>query len=180
MNEQQKSFPTFHHKSIEERILYVLNKIGPIAAIGTVAFPIAIAFIPPSPQNLPIGAIMKVQNQAIELEVASSPNQLATGLKERHYLPQNRGMLFVIGKPQTVKMWMKNVKIPLDMVFIQDNTVKTVVENVPPCAKIDNCPYYDSVYPVNRIVELRAGRAKILGIKPGIQLEINFISQKSQ
>lgn len=152
-----------------------LNIIGPIAgfslAIGSILLTL-LAIAARSPQQLPVSAIAVVGDKKVELEVAKNPQELKYGLKFRSSLPQNRGMLFEIGKPQKVRFWMQDVKIPLDIIFIQpDGSVNRVATNTPPCHK-EPCPLYYSTASVNRVLELNAGAAKQLGIEPGTTIQI--------
>ena len=81
-------------------------------------------------------------------------------------------MLFEIGLPQKVRFWMKDVAIPLDIIFIQpDGSVNKVAANAPPCHK-EPCPLYYSTAAVNRVLELKSGSAKQLGIKAGTTIQI--------
>jgi uncharacterized membrane protein (UPF0127 family) len=72
--------------------------------------------------------------------------------------------------------WMKNVSIPLDMIFLKDGIVKAVLLNVPPCA-VDPCPVYGPNTMVNQVIELAGGRAKELGVKEGDKIKIESISR---
>ncbi|MBW4642675.1 MAG: DUF192 domain-containing protein [Goleter apudmare HA4340-LM2] len=150
-------------------LLKCLNIIGPIAgislAVGSMILSI-LALAARSPQQLPITAIAKVGSKQIQLEVAQTPKHLALGLKYRKELPENRGMLFEIAKTQKVEFWMKDVQIPLDIIFLQNGVVKTVVKSAPPCSK-EPCPFYHSAELVNRVLEIPAGSAVKLGIKSG-------------
>lgn len=47
-----------------------------------------------SPQNLPVNAILSIDNQQIELEVAETPEQQQLGLMFRTDLPPDRGCFF--------------------------------------------------------------------------------------
>lgn len=165
-----KNSPDFY-----QVLLKYLNIAGPIAgfslAIGSIVLTV-IAVAARSPQKLPVSAVALVGDKKIELEVASSPKELEYGLKFRSALPQNKGMLFEIGNPQKVRFWMKDVAIPLDIIFIQpDGSVNFVAANAPLCHK-EACPLYYSTTAVNRVLELKSGAAKQLGIKPGTTIQI--------
>ncbi|MDF5732409.1 MAG: DUF192 domain-containing protein [Rhizonema sp. PD38] len=149
-----------------------LNIAGPIAGLSLAIGSIIITIAARSPQKLPVSAIASFGNKKIELEVAKTPQELAYGLKFRSSLPQSRGMLFEIGLPQKVRFWMKDVSMPLDIVFIQpDGSVDKVTANAPPCYK-ESCPLYYSTNAVNRVLELKSGAAEQLGIKPGSAIQI--------
>ena len=118
-------------------------------------------------QKLPISAKAIVPNGTIiQLEVAQTPQQQAMGLMYRPALPDNRGMLFGFPSPQPVSFWMKNVPVPLDMVFLQNGVVKYIQASAPPCAT-EPCPTYGPNTPIDKVIELRSGRAAELKLKVG-------------
>ncbi len=124
-------------------------------------------------QKLPIEAQINIGEETIELEVAKTPEQQQIGLMYRQSLDKNRGMIFIFDQLRPVKFWMKNVKISLDMIFLNNGTVKYVLINVPPC-NVDPCPTYGPENLVNQVIELRGGRAEELGIQPGDKLKLEF------
>jgi uncharacterized membrane protein (UPF0127 family) len=125
-------------------------------------------------QTLPISAKAIIAGKVIELEVASSPEQQAMGLMYRRSLADNRGMMFTFDPPQPVSFWMKNTLIPLDIIFLEGGKVKAISADVPPC-KSDPCPTYGPNVAVDRVIELRGGRAAELGLKPGDRVSIEFL-----
>ncbi|RCJ27508.1 hypothetical protein A6770_25535 [Nostoc minutum NIES-26] len=125
-------------------------------------------------QTLPISAKAIVPNgTTIQLEVAQSPEQQAKGLMYRPALPDNRGMLFKFSSAQPVRFWMKNVPVPLDMVFLQNGMVKYIQASAPPCAS-EPCPTYGPNVPIDTVIELRSGRAEELNLQNGDRVKIEF------
>ncbi|GAB4313069.1 MAG: hypothetical protein Kow0091_19780 [Geminocystis sp.] len=131
-----------------------------------------------SPQNLPINAILSIDNQQIELEVAETPEQQQLGLMFRTDLPPDRGMLFLFQPPTIVNFWMKNVFISLDMLFVRDGVVQNIAHNVPPCTK-EPCPLYSSEVEIDQVIELAGGRAKELNIKKGDRISVEFLPSEN-
>ena len=127
------------------------------------------------PQSLPITAQVLIADQMIKLEEAKTPQQQALGLMYRQSLPGDRGMLFSFSPPRIVRFWMKNVKIPLDMIFVRDGEVKEIASNVPPC-NIEACPIYGPENTlIDQVIELRGGRATELALEVGDRLIIEFL-----
>lgn len=126
-------------------------------------------------QNLPVTATTKISQEIIELEVAQTPQQQALGLMFRESLPADRGMLFPFSEPQIARFWMKNVLIPLDIIFLYQGKVKAIAANVPPCS-VDPCPVYGPDVLVDRVLELAGGRAKELDLQIGDRLKIEFLN----
>lgn len=162
--------------------IFLMGCSPPSAAVYNSGTPVAQNEAPaPAPeestslgQMLPISATAKMAGRTIELEVTRTPEQQALGLMYRTSLPDNRGMLFEFDPPRPVSFWMKNVRINLDMVFLRGGVVKAIAANVPPC-NTNPCPTYGPNTPIDRVIELRGGRAAELGLKVGQSVEIRFL-----
>lgn len=115
-------------------------------------------------QVLPVTATAIMGGETIELEVAQTPQQQALGLMYRKSLADNRGMLFPFEEARIAQFWMKNCLIPLDMIFLKEGKIVEIVANAPPCQS-NPCPVYGPLIPVDRVIELREGRAAQLGLK---------------
>lgn len=99
-----------------------------------------------------------------KVELAASEAAQARGLMFRTELGDNEGMLFPSDPPQPRSFWMKNTPLSLDIIFIgTDGRISNI--------EADTVPYSEapvrSVGFANAVLELRAGRAKELGIAPG-------------
>ncbi|MCS7030110.1 MAG: DUF192 domain-containing protein [Gloeomargarita sp. SKYG116] len=126
------------------------------------------------PQHLPIRAQFQHNGQRILLEVAWTPEQQTLGLMYRERLEPNRGMLFPFYPPRPVQFWMKNMRAPIDMVFLYENKVIAIYPNVPPCRR-NPCPTYGPDGLVDAVIELAPGRAQELGLKVGDTLIVRLI-----
>jgi len=109
-------------------------------------------------------AFVEITGQTIYLEVAQTPQQQATGLMYRTQLADNRGMLFPFHPPRPVGFWMKNVPIPLDIIFLNKGKIVKIAANLPPCTS-NACPVYPSEVPIDQVIEIRGGRAAQLGLE---------------
>jgi uncharacterized protein len=130
-----------------------------------------------SGQMLPISAQTQIGDQQVLLEVARTPRQQQIGLMYRTALAPDRGMLFPLNPPRQASFWMKNVKIPLDMIFLRDGEVKAIAENVPPCISTP-CPTYGPGVLVDQVIELPGGRAAQLGLKVGDRIKITLLEEE--
>jgi uncharacterized protein len=108
----------------------------------------------------------------VPVEVADTNEERSQGLMFRESLPENDGMLFVFDEEAPRTFWMKNTKIPLDMIFIGSDMVVDQVTTAQPCVA-DPCAVYPSIQPVQYVVEVNAGFAKEHGIEAGDRIEIN-------
>lgn len=108
------------------------------------------------------------QRQSFQVEVARNDADRAQGLMYRRSMAQDRGMLFDFGRVEPISMWMQNTYIPLDMLFIRkDGTVARIAANTEPLSTRT----IPSGEPVLAVLELNAGTAARLGIKPGDRIE---------
>lgn len=110
--------------------------------------------------------VIKTANGDIRfmVEVASTPEDLKTGLMHRTNLGFSSGMLFNIYPVRPTAMWMKNTKIPLDMLFVApDSTISMIKENAEPMSEA----LIISRDPVRAVIEINAGQVKRHGIKIG-------------
>lgn len=119
-------------------------------------------------QVLPVTAQVELGGEVIDLEVTRTEEEQATGLMYRASLADDRGMLFSFEPARPVQFWMKNVVIDLDMVFVHDNKIVGIAEDVPPCHSTP-CPTYGPGFGVlvDEVIELRGGRAAELGLAVG-------------
>ena len=112
--------------------------------------------------------------QSILAELALSGQQRANGLMFRERLDPKEGMLFVFEEEAPHTFWMKNVRFPIDILWIdRGKKVVHIARSVPPCAK-EPCPLYSPVLPALYVLELTSGKSDELGLKPGSRLEFSL------
>lgn len=103
-------------------------------------------------------------SRAFQVEVALTPEQREVGLMYRRSMADNHGMLFDFGRPQEISMWMQNTYVSLDMVFVgSDGRVTRIAEKTEPLST----RIISSNGPARYVVELVAGAAAKIGLKPG-------------
>lgn len=105
---------------------------------------------------------------AFSVEMALTPAQQTVGLMFRPSVPADGGMLFDWGSERQSDMWMRNTVSSLDMVFITgDGHVRRIAENTVP----QSLAIIPSQGPVRATLELAAGTARKLDIRPGDLVE---------
>ncbi|MGB9707015.1 MAG: DUF192 domain-containing protein [Microgenomates group bacterium] len=103
------------------------------------------------------------------VEIAKTPQQKERGLSGRDFLPENQGMIFVFEKPDFLGFWMKGMKFPLDFVWIKDNKVVEISENIKP-EDFQPPRVLQLKIPVDKVLEVNAGFVKKYGIIIGDEL----------
>jgi uncharacterized membrane protein (UPF0127 family) len=116
----------------------------------------------------PLTLVTGSGRHAFQVEVMRTPDQRAKGLMFRRFMPADRGMLFDFERTEPVSMWMQNTYISLDMVFIRaDGTVARIADNTEPLSTRT----IPSGEPVLGVLEVNAGIAARIGLKPGDKVE---------
>jgi uncharacterized membrane protein (UPF0127 family) len=100
---------------------------------------------------------------------ATTEPERERGLMFVREMPADAGMLFIYEEPRTISMWMKNTFIPLDMIFM-DGAGRVV--DVAADAKPQSVDIIASHGPATWVLELNAGTARRLGIRPGALVKI--------
>jgi uncharacterized membrane protein (UPF0127 family) len=117
------------------------------------------------------GPWVELAGKRYSIEVAADDAERARGLMFRDALPSDHGMLFIHERVEPQAYWMKNTRIPLDILYF-DNARKLVSQqrDVPPCSLGDGCPPYPSDAPARFVLELNAGEAAKLQLNEGVEL----------
>ncbi|MDT3777600.1 DUF192 domain-containing protein [Nitrospira sp. MA-1] len=117
--------------------------------------------------------------EIIFAEVADTLDKRAQGLMYRTAMDENHGMLFIFPELGYWTFWMKNTKIPLDILWLdQKGTIIHIEANVPICTRVDDhCPRHYSYKQSWQVLELNAGTAEKFQLQPGSRLTISLPSQ---
>ena len=101
---------------------------------------------------------IKIHNKEYKVKEATSSEDKAKGLQGVDNLPEDEGMLFYFDPPQDVQFWMKDVSIPLDIVFIDDDEeVIKVQEGIPNDETFIEAPDVAYVLEVNANSRIQVG-----------------------
>lgn len=76
--------------------------------------------------------LVEIGNKQYKCKVAKNEEDRRKGLMDVDYLPADEGMLFVWEDEGTREMWMKDTKIPLDQIAINDNDEVVLVYTAQP------------------------------------------------
>ena len=112
---------------------------------------------------------------AIEVEVADTPQKRQLGLGFRDYLAPKEGMLFVFQQRKEQHFWMKNMLIPIDIIWIDNYRIIHIEEFVSPPQQNEKPPILGSHgKKSNFVLELAAGQVKELSLRTGQSVEYRF------
>ncbi len=107
--------------------------------------------------------------------LARTSQEKARGLMYFDSVEETQGMLFVYETPHIMSFWMKNTKVPLDLVFFTENLeINGWIKDMQPGYGIPDrsLAHYVSELPAQYALELKAGSIERLALKYGDRLEI--------
>ena len=125
---------------------------------------------------------VKVRDQLIVADVAEDDAARAKGLGGRASIGVNDGMLFLFDTPGQYPFWMKDMKFAIDIVWIaEDDTIAGFVESVAPQTGASDAELaiYTPPVPVSRVLELKAGRVKLLRAAVGDTVNIRPLVEQA-
>ena len=117
------------------------------------------------------GSWVELAGERYAVEIADDDAERARGLMYRDAMAEGHGMLFIHEREEPQAYWMKNTRIPLDILYF-NGARKLVAQqrDVPPCSLGDACPSYPSNAPARYVLELNAGEAERLKLEDGVEL----------
>lgn len=128
--------------------------------------------IPAGCEQTPAGGLpvitMNLGSQTFTLEVADSESTRARGLMHRDSMPADHGMLFVFDAPQELNFYMKNTRIPLDIIFVDQNGRVVSIARMRPY----DMSTTSSAAPAQYAIELNQGAVARAGVAVGDLLHI--------
>ena len=104
-----------------------------------------------------------INKEIFKVKVCETQSDVEKGMMGRDFDSNFNGMLFLMDKGPH-GFWMKDCIIPLDIIFIDGNTITKIHHSCPPC-KSEDCPSY--VGTGDTILELKGGTCRELSIKEG-------------
>jgi|TARA_Y100000031_G_scaffold58931_1_gene66527 hypothetical protein len=111
---------------------------------------------------------------SIPVEVSDTPEKRSLGLGKRDKLEKGWGMLFVFEKRIPHSFWMKNMRFPIDIIWLDNQRIVELAENVPPPQEGESPKVMEPRLPSNFVLEIESGRARALGLKVGQKLSYQF------
>lgn len=115
----------------------VLVLLGPIATAlvgGLVLFqthPIGPAVQPSAGQPTLLQETLMVSSTRLLVEIADDDLERRHGLSDRPALAPGTGMLFRFPQPERPAFWMKDMRFPLDILYLQDGVIREIFADVP-------------------------------------------------
>jgi len=132
--------------------------------------------VPPSPTATDTTPTVTIGGASFTVNLADTPEKRFQGLSSRPVLEEGTGMLFVFQEERQHAFWMKDMRFPLDMIWINAQCVIADiipdVPNPPPDQNDGALPTYSPSAPGTFVLELNSGIAASSGIQTGDRMTL--------
>lgn len=109
-----------------------------------------------------------IKNHTFHLYIAKAQPDREIGLTKYNSLQKDQGMYFIFETPNYYAFWMKGMKFPIDILFLNSGTVVDIKDSIPPAdANDNNPPRYIPIQTADSVLEISAGLSKKYGISVG-------------
>jgi hypothetical protein len=108
---------------------------------------------------------VKINDLRLKIQIADNLKKKFLGLSGQKKMPEQEGMLFVFNQPGSHSFWMRGMKFPLDIIWInKDLEIIEIKKDIQP----DSFPQiYKSIDPAKYVLEINAGLSDQYNIKEG-------------
>jgi uncharacterized membrane protein (UPF0127 family) len=151
---------------------------------------LSVAFIPTSNLMLSMDDVFGQTGQDLELlnkvnitvndfnltaAIAVTPEEQSKGLSIKEDLQENEGMIFPYKESKVLAFWMKDMKFPIDILWLDsDKRVVHIEKNLQPCNPFLPCPSFSPDTKAQYVLETVAGLSDRKGIKIGTQVDFQL------
>jgi uncharacterized membrane protein (UPF0127 family) len=127
-------------------------------------------------KKTPPAKTVKIGGEEITLLIAQTPEERSRGLSNREKLESGQGMLFIFDSQDvTPAFWMKDMRFAIDIIWINDERVVQINQNVEPEPGVadSNLKLYAPPGPIDYVLEVNAGTATEKGFKVGDAVDLS-------
>jgi uncharacterized membrane protein (UPF0127 family) len=126
-------------------------------------------------KSLPNKVNITVNGLTLQADIALTSDEQSKGLSIKDILQPDEGMLFPYESPRILSFWMKDMKFPIDILWLDsDKKVVHIEESLQPCSPLLPCPSYSPDVQAQYVLEKVAGFASANGIANGTPVEFNL------
>jgi uncharacterized protein len=109
---------------------------------------------------------VSINNYTLLAELSITYEQIILGLSNKSSINENEGMLFVLNPSSRRGFWMKDMKFPVDIIWLNENKeIVHIKKSLEPC--VSNCPVYYPDRESKYVLETVAGFADKQNLKVG-------------
>lgn len=117
-----------------------------------------------------------LNNYKILVDIALTDKQVQDGLAIKNSLNENEGMLFFLGEPRKASFWMKNMKFPIDIIWLNEKfSIVHIEQELQPCESVFYCKSYKPNSEALYVLETIAGFTKKHNLQIGDNVDFQLI-----
>lgn len=128
--------------------------------------------------NFPVttkDSFVEINGKTFYVDVAKTSDQKQKGLSIYKSLPENKGMIFIFSSEDYYPFWMKDMKFPIDIIYIKDNRIVDIFKNVsPPKNQNEELEIVKPQEKANKVLEINANLSDRYNLKKGDLIKINI------
>lgn len=121
-------------------------------------------------------SIVKVGNMTLNVLLAQTPSDQSKGLAIKEFMKENEGMLFIFDTPNKHSFWMKDMKFPIDIIWIDtEGKIVHIERNLEPCFFLLPCPSHTPKYDSLYVLEVVSNFTNKFNVNVGDRIELEPI-----
>lgn len=105
----------------------------------------------------------QIRDHKFYLLTAKNDKDKQVGLSKYKKIEEDKGMVFVFEKSGLYPFWMKDMKFPIDIIYINQNRIVTIYKNLPK----DNLTIYSPTQNADKVLEINANLSDKYGFAVG-------------
>ena len=112
-------------------------------------------------------------SHTFKIKAAVSEKEKEIGLSATKNLPNDYGMIFPFKEDGYYSFWMRDMKYPIDIIFINDGKIVKIFSKVSPPIANEGLKVYVSDKPSDTVLEINAGLSEKYKIKEGDSIKLS-------
>ena len=121
-------------------------------------------------------AKVSIEGYELSAQIPVTGELMSKGLSVKNQLRENESMLFVFEEPLRHTFWMKDMKFPIDIIWLDSNgKIVHIEENLMPCPLVLICPSYAPNADSQYVLETIAGFAQRHNISLGTTIKFELL-----
>ena len=114
-----------------------------------------------------------INEKCFKVEIADNNSERMIGLSKYESLPENQGMLFIFPVEEIPGFWMKDMKFPIDIIWINKNLeIIGFDKNLQPCEENKNCEVYYPTKKIKYVLEINSGLSEMNNFEIGDRVKV--------
>lgn len=126
------------------------------------------ASAPPATPQAAVAIVQMGDAPAVYARIADTPALRQQGLSGSDPLAADEGMLFLFEAPGTYGFWMKDMRYPIDMLWIRDHALVDITADAAVPVPGEALPTYAPRVAADAVLEVQAGFAARYGLAAGM------------